>query len=49
MFEIGELVTRKSHGDDIVFKVTGFSVNSNGEKQYELKGLQAERFKAAGS
>ncbi|MDU4960844.1 MAG: sporulation peptidase YabG [Sporomusaceae bacterium] len=39
MFEIGELVTRKSHGDDIVFKVTGFSVNSNGEKQYELKGL----------
>ncbi|MDF2500336.1 MAG: sporulation peptidase YabG [Anaerosporomusa subterranea] len=39
MFEIGEIVTRKSHGDDIVFKVTGISTNNSGEKQYELKGL----------
>jgi spore coat assembly protein len=39
MIEIGELVTRKSHGDDIVFKVTGISTNNSGEKQYELKGL----------
>lgn len=39
MFEIGELVTRKSHGDDIVFKVVGISIDNDGERQYELKGL----------
>ena len=37
--EIGDLVTRKSHGDDILFKVTGISIGETGENQYELKGL----------
>lgn len=39
MITIGDLVTRKSHGDDILFKVIGITTDSNGEKQYELKGL----------
>lgn len=37
--KIGDLVTRKSHGDDILFKVTGISTYENGDIQYELKGL----------
>lgn len=37
--QIGDLVTRKSHNDDILFKVTGMSVGETGERQYELKGL----------
>lgn len=38
-FEVGDLVTRKSHGDDILFKVTAVSVDADGHRQYELKGL----------
>lgn len=37
--KIGDLVTRKSHGDDILFKVTAITESMTGEKQYELKGL----------
>lgn len=36
---IGDLVTRKSHNDDIVFKVTGMRQDETGAVHYELKGL----------
>ena len=39
MVTIGDLVTRKSHGDDILFKVVGITTGSKGERQCELKGL----------
>lgn len=36
---VGDLVSRRSHGGDIVFKVTGLSLNDDGRQQYTLKGL----------
>lgn len=36
---VGDLVIRKSHGGDIVFKVTGVAADDNGYEQYTLKGL----------
>ncbi|MDL2280867.1 sporulation peptidase YabG [Selenomonadales bacterium OttesenSCG-928-I06] len=37
--EIGDLVVRKSHGGDIIFKVVDTFVDSKHELQYVLKGL----------
>lgn len=36
---VGDLVIRKSHGGDIVFKVTGMAMDDGGREQYTLKGL----------
>jgi spore coat assemly protein len=38
-FSIGDLVIRRSHGGDILFKVVDISKYDNGEPQYLLKGL----------
>jgi len=36
---VGDLVTRTSHGGDILFKVTHMSIDENGDQQCTLKGL----------
>jgi spore coat assemly protein len=38
-FKIGEIVTRKSYGGDIYFRITNITDKGNGERIYTLKGL----------
>jgi spore coat assemly protein len=36
---VGDLVIRKSHGGDILFKVTDIKVDRSGQRQFTLKGM----------
>ena len=37
--KIGDIVTRKSYNKDIIFRITGFSIDNKNEKIAILKGV----------
>lgn len=40
-YKVGDIVTRKSYGEDILFKVTDIKVTADGSVRYVLRGLSS--------